>query len=614
MDLFQSRRLVIQGTFIIVILVFLLRLFYMQVIDENYKQLANSNSLRRVTVYPARGLIYDRKQRLILYNKAEYDLMVIPLQVPAFDTVEFARVLNVDVDYVKKTLIKAHKTSPYKPFLFLKGIQAEQFQSVRESLFQFAGFYSQVRTVRSYPYLAAAHVLGYIGEVSPKQLEKLGSYYRQGDYIGITGIEESYEEILRGNKGVRYMLVDVNNREQGSFAEGKFDTIASPGLNLVSSIDVELQQYGEKLMQNKIGSLVAIDPSTGEVLAMVSSPSYDPSLLSGKDRGKNFKILYADPNKPLFNRAIKAPYPPGSTFKPLMAAIGMEEKVIQPWAGFSMCHGGINIGSLHIGCHPHAGIPNVCVAIAVSCNGYFAHYFREVIDNRKNHKDIAAGLDAWNSYLKKFGLGIKTGIDLPNEGYGFAPDSKYYTKRYKTADWRSSMIVSIGFGQGELSATPLQIVNMMCAFANRGYWFTPHLVKKIQNDSTTLKSFIKRHDTGIDTAICNIVIKGMEDVVEAGTARIAKIPGISICGKTGTAQNPHGKDHSLFACFAPKDNPKIALAVIVENSGFGATWAAPIASLMIEKYLNDSIAPNRKYLEQRMFDGNLIKPIPTPEP
>lgn len=610
MDLFQSRRWVIQGAFIIVIVIYLLRLFYMQVIDENYKQLANSNSLRRVTVYPARGLVYDRNQKLILYNKAEYDLMVIPLQVSAFDTLELARLLGIEPEQVKKTLIKAHKTSPYKPFLFQKGIQAEQYQTLRESLFQFPGFYSQVRTVRSYPYLAAAHVLGYIGEVSPKQLEKLGNEYRQGDYIGITGIEESYEKILKGRNGVKYMLVDVNNREQGSFAEGRYDTIALPGLNLISSIDIELQQYGEKLMQNKIGSIVAIEPSTGEVLAMVSSPSYDPSLLSGKDRGKNFKNLYADPNKPLFNRAIKAPYPPGSTFKPLMAAIGMQEKVIEPWAPFYMCHGGINIGSLHIGCHPHAGITNVCVAIAVSCNGYFAHYFREVVDNRKKYNNIAEGLDAWNAYLKKFGLGVKTGIDLPNEGYGFAPDSKYYTKRYKTSDWRSSMIVSIGFGQGELSATPLQIANMMCAFANRGYWYTPHLVKKIQNDKNTLKELIKRHETGIDTAVCNIVIKGMEDVVEAGTARIAKIPGISICGKTGTAQNPHGKDHSLFACFAPKENPKIALAVIVENSGFGATWAAPIASLMIEKYINDTIATNRKYLEQRMFDGNLIKPQP----
>jgi len=327
MDLFQSRRYIIQGVFILVILIYLLRLFYMQVVDKNYKQLANSNSLRRVTVYPARGLIYDRKQRLVLYNKAEYDLMVLPIQVTPFDTAELAKVLNVDVSYVKKTLVKARKASPYKPYTFLKGIQADQFQSVRESLFQFGGFYSQVRTVRSYPYVAAAHVLGYIGEVSPKQLERLGSYYRQGDYIGITGIEESYEEILRGNKGVRYMLVDVNNREQGSFAEGKYDTIASPGLNVVSSIDIELQQYGEKLMQNKIGSIVAIEPSTGEVLAMVSSPSYDPGLLSGKDRGKNFKVLYADPNKPLFNRSVKAPYPPGSTFKPLMAAIGKKFSV-----------------------------------------------------------------------------------------------------------------------------------------------------------------------------------------------------------------------------------------------------------------------------------------------
>lgn len=607
MDLFQQRRFVIQGVFIFVIVVYILRLFYLQVVDSSYKQLANSNSLRRVTIFPDRGLVYDRKKKLILFNKAEYDIMVIPMQTKAFDTLEFCNLLSIEKKYFIKTLKKAYADSRFRPYTFIKGIQAEQFASIREAMFQFPGFYTQVRTVRSYPYHAGAHLMGYIGEVSPNQIAKSEGYYKQGDYIGITGIEEFYEKSLGGTKGVRYMMVDVNNREQGSFGEGKYDTIAEPGKNLTSSIDIELQEYGEKLMQNKIGAVVAIEPSTGEILSMVSSPTYDPALLSGKERGRNFSKLYADSLKPLFNRAVKAPYPPGSTFKPLMAAIGMQEGVIDPWAPFFQCHGGINIGSLHIGCHPHGGIPNVCYAIAISCNGYFANYFRATIDNSKKHKTVADGLDAWNGYLKRFGLGIKTGIDLPREGYGFAPSSTFYDKWYKKGNWRSSMIVSIGFGQGELSSTPVQLANMMSAFANRGYWYSPHLVKEIQGGDTIMNRYKIMHTTGIDTAIMNIVIRGMEDVVTEGTARIAKLDGVTICGKTGTAENPHGKDHSLFACFAPKDNPKIALAVIVENSGFGATWAAPIASLMIEKYLNDTIAANRKYLEQRMFEGNLIK-------
>jgi penicillin-binding protein 2 len=606
MDLFQSRRLIIQAAFIFVVLVYALRLFYMQVIDSSHRQLSSSNSLRRVTVFPARGLIYDRKGKLILYNKAEYDIMVTPFQTRAFDTLLFCKLLDMTREDFVSTLRKAYKSSPYRAFLFRKGIQAEQFVSLRESLFQFPGFFSQVRTVRYYPYAAAAHVLGYIGEVSPKQIEKSGGYYKQGDYIGTTGIEENYEKVLRGTKGVKYTLVDVNNRELGSFADSKFDTLAAPGRNVRSSIDINLQAYGEKLMQNKIGSLVAIDPSTGEVLAMVSSPTYDPSLLSGKDRGKHFADLYADSLKPLFNRAIKAPYPPGSTFKPVMASIGMEEGTINPWASFSQCHGGIYIGSMHIGCHVHGPLANVCEAIAVSCNGYFANYFRATVDNTKKYNNIAEALHQWHTYVNNFGIGVKTGIDLPGEGYGFAPDSSFYNKRYGKGNWKSSMIVSIGFGQGELSETPLQICNLMCGFANRGYWYTPHLVREVEGGDSIMMQFKKKHYPGLDTAVCRVVIEGMQDVVEEGTATIAKIPGITICGKTGTAQNPHGKDHSLFACFAPRDNPKIAVSVVVENSGFGATWAAPIASLMIEKYLNDTIANNRKYLETKMMEGNLI--------
>lgn len=594
----------LQGVFIAVVLIYIGRLFHLQVIEQEYKQLANNFSLRRLPVYPARGLVYDRNKKLILYNKAEYDLMVIPLQTKAFDTLELASLLEWDKETVVQTLKKAYKSSPYRPYVFVKGIQADQFVTLREAMYQFPGFYPQVRTVRSYPYNAAAHLLGYIGEVSPKQIEK-NPYYRQGDYIGITGIEEYYEKTLRGQKGVKYMLVDVNNREQGRFNDGKYDTLALPGLNLYSSLDIELQKYGEELMRNKIGSVVVIDPSTGEVLAMVSSPTYDPGLLSGKDRGKQFAKLYADTLKPLFNRATKAPYPPGSTFKPLMAAIGMQEGVINPDLPFFLCRGSYFVGNRRIGCHYSAYPTDVRDAISHSCNGYFAHYFMQMVNNTAKYGSVDKGLDTWVAYLKRAGLGVKTGIDLPNEGYGFAPDSKLYDKWYKN-QWRGATIVSIGFGQGELSETPLQMANLMCVFANRGYWYIPHMIHQVEGNDSLTQRFKVKQQTGISRDIMEIVVDGMKDVVEEGTARVARIPGITLCGKTGTAENPHGDDHSLFSCFAPMDNPKIAVAVIVENSGYGATWAAPIASLMIEKYLNDTIAAARKPMEQRILEGNLL--------
>ncbi|HZG01012.1 MAG TPA: penicillin-binding transpeptidase domain-containing protein, partial [Chitinophagales bacterium] len=440
MDFFQSRRLVLQGVFIAVVLIYVGRLFHLQVIESEYKQLANNFSLRRLPVYPARGLVYDRNDKLILYNKAEYDLMVVPLQTRAFDTLELATLLEWDKETVVQTLKKAWKASPYRPFTFVKGIQADQFVTLREAMYQFPGFYAQVRTVRSYPFAAGAHLLGYIGEVSPKQIEK-NRYYRQGDYIGITGLEEYYENTLRGQKGVRYMLVDVNNREQGRFNEGKYDTLALPGRNLYSSLDIDLQKYGEELMQDKIGSVVAIDPSTGEVIAMISSPTYDPGLLSGKDRGKQFSRLYADSLKPLFNRATKAPYPPGSTFKPMMAAIGMQEGIINPDAPFFQCSGTYFVGNRRIGCHYSSYPTNVQSAISHSCNGYFAHYFMAMVNNTAKYGNVKKGLDTWVAYLKRAGIGVKTGIDIPNEGYGFAPDSKLYDKWYK-GQWRGATIVS----------------------------------------------------------------------------------------------------------------------------------------------------------------------------
>ncbi|MEO6168724.1 MAG: penicillin-binding protein 2 [Chitinophagales bacterium] len=604
-DLFQQRRYTLQYAMIVVVSIFVARLFYLQVINKDYKQLANANVLRQVTVFPARGLVFDRNGKLIIDNQKEYDLWVIPGQVKELDTLGLCDLLGITDTFFRETLRKASVYSRYKPSLFVKGISVEKYATVQEELYLFPGFYGQVRTVRAYPYHSAAHTLGYISEVTPKQIEQSNGYYRQGDYIGTGGIEQSYEKMMRGVKGTRFVLVDVHNREQGSFNEGKFDTAAIPGKNMISSIDIELQQYGERLMKGKVGSVVAIEPKTGEVLAMVSSPSYDPSLLTGQNRGKNFRALLMDSLNPLFVRPIKASYPPGSTYKPTLALIGLQEGAIHEFSTYA-CPGAYYVGRLRVGCHHSGFVPGVSNAIQHSCNSYFCNYFRRTIDHDST-STVAEGLDKWKAVLATFGIGVKTGLDLPNEGYGFVPGSKYYNKLYGEGSWNSVGVVSLGIGQGELGETPLQMANVIAAIANRGYWYTPHLVKKVIEDDSTLKKLIVKHQVPVDQVYFDMVIKGMERVVEAGTGTVAQIPGVTIAGKTGTAENPHGNDHSLFVCYAPIEDPKIAIAVIVENAGFGATYGAPIASLMMEKYLNDTISAPRKYLEDRMFNANLIQ-------
>ncbi|MBK6485068.1 MAG: penicillin-binding protein 2 [Chitinophagales bacterium] len=604
-DLFQQRRYTLQYAMIVVVFIFIARLFYLQVINKDYKQLANANVLRQVTVFPARGLVFDRNGKLIIDNQKEYDLWVIPGQVKELDTLGFCDLLGITDTIFRETLRKASAYSRYKPSLFVKGISVEKFATVQEELYLFPGFYGQVRTVRAYPYHSAAHTLGYISEVTPKQIAQSNGYYKQGDYIGTGGIEQSYEKALRGVKGTRFVLVDVHNREQGSFNQGKFDTAAIPGKNMISSIDIELQQYGEQLMNGKVGSVVAIEPRTGEVLAMVSSPSYDPALLTGQERGKNFRKLLMDSLTPLFVRPIKAAYPPGSTYKPTLALIALEEGAIREFTTYP-CPGAYYVGSLRVGCHHSGFVPGVSNAIQHSCNSYFCNYFRRVIDHDST-LTVAQGLDKWKAMLATFGIGVKTGIDLPNEGYGFVPGSAYYDKLYGKDRWNSVGVVSLGIGQGELGQTPLQMANVIAAIANRGYWYTPHLVKKVIDDDSTLQRFFVKNQVPVDQVYFDMVIKGMERVVESGTGTVAQIPGVSIAGKTGTAENPHGKDHSLFVCYAPVEDPKIAIAVIVENAGFGSTYGAPIASLMMELYLNDTISTSRKYLEERMFNTNLIQ-------
>ncbi|MCY7411033.1 MAG: penicillin-binding protein 2 [Chitinophagales bacterium] len=600
-DVYQRRQYILQYIIIAVIIIFIARLFYLQVIDKDYKQLAKSNVLREVTVFPARGLVHDRNGKLIIDNQKEYDLWVIPNQVKNFDTIGFCNLVGVSDTFFRETLDKANEYSRYKPTLFEKGISVDKYASIQEELYLFPGFYGQVRTVRAYPFKSAAHVVGYISEVNQKQIDKSEGYYRSGDYIGTGGIEQSYENELRGVKGTKFILVDNHNRDMGTFSEGKFDTAAVPGNNMISSLDIGLQKYGEALMKGKIGSIVAIEPLTGEVLAMVSSPTYDPDLLTGQNRSKNFSYLLMDSLKPLFVRPLKAAYPPGSTYKPTLALIGLQAGSIEYHTTYN-CPGAYYVGSLRVGCHHKGFVPNVSVAIQFSCNSYFCKTLRDVIDDDK-FINAAEGLDYWKKMLDDLGVGVKTGIDLPNEGYGFVPSSKYYDKIYGKGRWNSVTVVSLGIGQGEIGETPLQMANVLSAIANKGYWYTPHLIKKIEGSDTMLKKKIVKHIVPIDSNYFNMVIEGMKDVVDAGTGTIARIPGVSLAGKTGTAQNPHGNDHSIFICFAPVKNPKIAIAVVVENAGFGSTYAAPIASLMIEKYLNDTITAPRKYLEERMFNA-----------
>lgn len=595
----SGQRFVILGIFTVVIFIYLVRLFYIQVIDDNYKLSANNNVLRYITEYPARGLVYDRTGKLLVYNEAVYDLMVIPKQVKDFDTTSFCEIIGISKEEFEKKLKKARTYSRVKSSIFEKQLSAETYAVLQEKLFKFHGFYVQPRTLRKYPNKVAGHTLGYIGEVDDKLVAK-NPYYQSGDYIGISGLEQSYEEELRGQRGVRIVMVDVFNREKGSFSNGEYDSAAVSGQNLVTTLDLELQMLGERLLENKIGSVVAIEPSTGEILAIVTKPGYDPNLLVGRVRSKNYAQLLKDELKPLFNRAMMAYYPPGSTFKLVNALIAQQESIITSSTVFP--HSFV-VGSKSVKCHPHPGGLSLEGAVQYSCNPYFCNAFRAFVDNRK-FVNSENGYKIWRDYVLSFGIGRKIGVDLPHELKGNVPTVDFYDRYYGKGRWKASTIFSLGIGQGELGITPLQMANIMCIIANKGYYYTPHIVKKIGDKSNSTRNLSEKHVTMVDASHFEVIQNGMQKVVEAGTARIARFGNVVICGKTGTAQNPHGKDHSLFVAFAPRENPKIAIAVMVENSGFGASWAAPVASLMMEKYLTDSIS--RPELYERMIKGNLL--------
>jgi penicillin-binding protein 2 len=604
MNISNGRNSIIILIFLTVGVIFLLRIFFLQVIDDSYKLSANNNVLRYVTDYPARGLIYDRNGNLLVYNEPVYDMMIVPKLVKDIDTTEFCQLIDITKEEFIEKFRKAKAFSPIKPSLFQKQLSAETYQTLQEKLYKFTGFSVVPRTLRKYPDPIAAHLFGYIGEVDTNITRK-NPYYKEGDYIGKSGIEQSYEQVLRGRRGTRIVMMDVFNRPKGSFQDGKYDTLAIAGESITLSLDAKLQKYGEELMQNKVGGIVAIDPQTGDILACVSAPSYDPNSLVGRARTRNYATLLLEPTKPLYNRALMAYYPPGSTFKLINDLIGEQEGVLGPNTSY-YCDGGYHMGSQTVKCDARHGSLGLEAAIAHSCNTYHCYVFRSIIDQKK-YKSTEEGYQVWRNHVLTFGIGKRLYSDLPQELTGNVPTIKYYDKYFGKGHWKSSTVVSLSIGQGELGITPLQMANTMCIIANRGYFFIPHIVKKIGNKPNPEKRFQQRNYTDVDANYYDIVQDGMESVVESGTAAASKIKGVRVCGKTGTAQNPHGKDHSLFVGFAPRENPRIAIGIMVENGGWGAEWAAPIASLMIEKYLNDTIT--RPEMEKKMKEGVLIPKI-----
>jgi penicillin-binding protein 2 len=600
---FADRKYIIIGFVVLIGLIYLVRLFYVQILVDKYILSANNNVLRYMTQYPARGFIFDRFGKLLVYNEAAYDLMVIPRQVKNPDTAALCNLLGITTQEFVNRLQKARNFSPYQPSVFEAQITRENYGFIEEKLFLFPGFFVQSRTLRKYTYPVAAHAFGYIGEAGPEVITK-NPYYQPGDYIGINGIEKSYETALRGRKGMKIRVFDVLNRDKGSFRDGKYDTAALAGTDLYSTMDAELQQYGELLMTNKKGSIVAIEPTTGEILCIVSSPSYDPNLLAGNIRKKNYANLLADTvYVPLFNRALMAMYPPGSTFKLVDALIGQQEGVLTPQTRYG-CPGGFAIGNGKVvGCHPHPSPTDLVGSIQISCNTYYCRVFKAIIDNRK-YLNTRQAYENWRNEVMSFGFGKKLGIDIAGELNGNIPSPAFYDKYHGKNRWRSMTIISLAIGQGEIGITPVQLANFTATIANRGWFYTPHLVRAIGKPDSLNPAFATKHRVSVDPSYFDIVIEGMANVVTAGTATGAKLDSVEICGKTGTAQNPHGKNHSLFIAFAPRNNPKIAISVVCENAGYGATWAAPIASLMIEKYLNRKVM--RKDIEERMIGGNLI--------
>ena len=619
---YESRQKVVQFIFAAVFLVLVARLFVLQVLSPQYRMLAMDNAVYRKVVYPDRGIIFDRKGKPILENTLTRELMVLPNQLKGVDTFGLCRILGIDTTAFRERLVAAIlKNGRFRPSVFEATLNMEKFVKLQENIYRFEpGFFLQERPIRTYPFKGAAHILGYIGEVDSNILRRTNYFYQMGDYMGLNGLERYYEQVLMGTRGVEYQIKDNKNRIVGSFEKGRYDTTPVAGRSLRTYLDMDLQLMAEKLIANKLGAVVAIEPSSGGILAMASGPNYDPNLLTGSQRRRNFSWLLSDTARPLFNRAIKGQYPPGSTVKPMGALIALDEGVITPDYGYG-CGGayfscGRPIRCTHAG-GGHAG--NLRLALANSCNSYFSHIYRLAVD-KPDYGGVRQGYVRWQEYANSFGMGVRLGVDLPSEDKGLIADTSFYNRLYRN-QWNSCNNVFLGLGQGEMTATPLQMANLMCIIANKGYYYTPHFVEKIDGESredTVLNRFRLRHEvTRIPPEFYDVVQLGMQDVVDFGTARVARLPGINFAAKTGTAEN-YGivngkreklKDHSWFVCFAPRENPRIVIAVIVENAGFGAQWAGPIASLMTEKYLNDTLRTSRLKEFDRIAKQEIILPV-----
>lgn len=614
-DIRRSRILII-GV-VIAALILVIKLFNLQIVDEEYKISAENNAYKYAMLYPVRGAIFDRNKELLVGNKNSYDLLVTPMEVSEFDTLSLCRIFDLDKDEVVEKFAQYKKDRKKIGFLsltFLKHISAEQYGVYAEQAYCFPGFSIVSKTSREYMLNAGANLWGYVTEVSPEFLKEHPEY-KMGDYVGATGLEKAYEEHLRGEKGYNIYLRDVHNKVRSSFANGAYDKQAVAGENLITTIDAHLQQYGETLMQNKVGSAIAIEPSTGEILAIVSSPGIDIDKLA--NIGKYYKEIVNDPYKPMFNRAVMSAYPPGSVFKLVNGLIALQDGVIVPETRFPCSMGYHYAAGKKLGCHAHPSPLDFRSAIMMSCNAYFCYAFKAILENKQYGRNISDSFNHWRTMVESFGFGHKLGSDIPAELGGNLPKTSTYDKIHGKNRWNATSIISLSIGQGEIGATPLHLANLAAIMANRGYFYTPHLIKYAQalNDSITIdeRRFAQRHYTLVDTTWFPVAVDGMYRAVNSlpgagGTARRAAVDGLDICGKTGTAQNPHGKDNSVFICFAPKDNPRIAVAVYLENAGFGGTWAAPLASLMVEKYLKGEV--ERKDLERDILEANLIVNVP----
>ncbi len=590
----EKRKFVIGGIAVAIVLIYIIRLFVLQVMSEDYKKYADSNAFLNKIQFPARGSIYDRNGNLLVYDQPAYDIMVVTREVHDLDTLDFCQTLGITREFFdqRMTDIRNRRLNPgYSPYTeqqFISQLPAEEFAAFQEKIFLYPGFYVQRRTTRQYNYDVAALVLGNVGEVS-RQIIENDDYYRSGDFIGLQGVERSYEKELRGEKGVEILLRDAHGRIQGRYKDGAYDRHPVPGKNLTLGIDIELQKLGERLMEGKIGSIVAIEPETGDILCMVSAPSFDPHLLIGRNLGQNHQLLAKDSRKPLLNRAISGVYPPGSTFKPSQGLTFMQEGILSSTQTFYPCYYGFVRGGFRLGCHSHGSPLPLIPALATSCNAYFCWGLYYMFGDRTKYKNVQQAMDTWKDYMVSMGFGYQLGVDLPGERRGMIPNAAYYDKHYRNL-WNAVTVISIAIGQGEVGLTPLQIANQGATIANRGYFITPHVVHTIEGGELDSLYRTRRY-TKVERQYYEYVVQGMRQAVLEGTCRAANIPGIEVCGKTGTAENPHGKDHSVFMGFAPMDNPKIAIAVYVENGGFGAVYGVPIGKLMLEQYLKGGLSP-----------------------